>query len=286
MEHMQQARKTDEELRIIQNMELEMLRELNRVCKKHGIAYSLYGGTLIGAMRNKGFIPWDDDADICMLREEYDKFVAVSHELNPEICYFQNHTVDPKYRWGYGKLRRTGTTFVRRGQEHLDIKTGVFMDIFPLDNIPRCLPGQMLNDFWCFILRKITWSEVGKLDKRCSAIERGVYHLLSRIPIDWVFRREHAMANKNRNNAPPQKVRTYFWPAPGKDIIPHPLPEKYGMPKEWFTELTECEFEGEQFSCIKQADAYLTYQYGDYMTPPVHADKKVHATASYNLGFE
>ena len=67
---------------------------------------------------------------------------------------FQDHDTDPEYRWGYGKLRRTGTTYVRVGQEHLKCKTGVFIDVFPMDDIPHSTIGQMLNDFYCFCLRK------------------------------------------------------------------------------------------------------------------------------------
>lgn len=80
-----------------------MLVDFDRVCRKHGISYVIFTGTLLGAVRHKGFIPWDD-ADIGILREDYEKFKKVSSELNPEICYFQNHETDPEYRWEYGKL--------------------------------------------------------------------------------------------------------------------------------------------------------------------------------------
>ena len=150
-----------EEFRTMQLLQLDMLVELDRVCRKNDIKYTIFGGTLLGAVRHKGYIPWDDDADVAMLREDYDKFKKVTNQLNADICYFQDHDTDPEYRWGYGKLRRTGTTYVRVGQEHLKCKTGVFIDVFPMDDIPRSTVGQMLNDFYCFCLRKILWSEVG-----------------------------------------------------------------------------------------------------------------------------
>lgn len=151
-----------EELRRMQLLMLDMLVEFDRVCRKHDIRYIITGGTLLGAVRHKGFIPWDDDADIGMLRQDYERFKKISSELNPEICWFQDHDTEPEYRWGYGKLRRTGTTYVRAGQEHLKFKTGVFVDVFPMDDIPITTPGQMLHDFYCFCLRKILYSEVGK----------------------------------------------------------------------------------------------------------------------------
>ena len=148
-----------EEFRKMQLMQTDMLVELDRVCRKHNITYSLTGGTLLGAVRHKGYIPWDDDADVGMLREEYEKFKKVAHELDPELCYFQDHTTDEGYRWGYGKLRRTGTRYVRVGQEHMKGKTGVFIDIFPIDDVPKTTIGQMLQDFYCFILSTSIYKE-------------------------------------------------------------------------------------------------------------------------------
>ena len=76
--------------------------------------------------------------------DNYEKFKKVSSELNPEICYFQNHETDPEYRWEYGKLRRSNTIFIREGQERIKCKTGIFVDIFPMDDVPKSVIGQML----------------------------------------------------------------------------------------------------------------------------------------------
>ena len=78
-----------EQFRKMQLVELEMLKEFDRVCTKHKINYVIFGGTMLGAVRHKGYIPWDDDADITMLREDYEKFKEHMDELNPDICYFQ-----------------------------------------------------------------------------------------------------------------------------------------------------------------------------------------------------
>ena len=91
-----------DQFRKMQLIELEMLVEFDRVCRKNNIKYVLFGGSLLGAVRHKGYIPWDDDADIGMLREDYDLFKRHMTEMNPEICYFQDHETDPEYRWGYG----------------------------------------------------------------------------------------------------------------------------------------------------------------------------------------
>ena len=72
-------------------LELDLLIEFDRVCRKHGIKYCITCGTLLGAVRHKGYIPWDDDSDIAMLREEYEKFRAVADEMDASVCYFQDH---------------------------------------------------------------------------------------------------------------------------------------------------------------------------------------------------
>ena len=92
-----------ESLRNLQMIELEMLLELDRICKKHHIHYTVIAGTMLGAIRHEGFIPWDDDADVAMLRPEYDRFrKACQTDLDEERFYFQDHTVTEGYRWGYG----------------------------------------------------------------------------------------------------------------------------------------------------------------------------------------
>ena len=127
---------TPQEFRRMQLVELELLKEIDRVCRQNDIKYVIFCGTLLGAVRHKGYIPWDDDADVAMLREDYEKFKTVCKQLNPEIAYFQDHTTDSEYRWGYAKVRRSGTSYVRLSQEHMKYKNGISIDIFPLDDIP------------------------------------------------------------------------------------------------------------------------------------------------------
>ena len=208
------------EFKRIQEMELELLIELDRVCRLHHINYVIWGGTMLGAIRHKGFIPWDEDADVAMLREDYEKFKLIVTDLTPSICFFQDNTTDPYYRWGYGKLRRTGTKYVRLGQEHIKCQTGVFLDIFPYDDIPRWLPLQMLQDFYCYCLRKITWSEVGK--KTTTGVKGLWFSLLSKIPIQWVYNRLSWISKKSSNKSP-NRVTCLMYTAIGKLYYKSPL---------------------------------------------------------------
>lgn len=121
---------TPKELRAVQMIMLEMLIEVDRICRKCGIHYSLGCGTLLGAVREGGFIPWDDDADVIMLRDEYERFCKVcGSELDTERFFLQTWDTDPEYRIGFAKMRRNGTVYVRAGQERMRYRGGVFSSI-------------------------------------------------------------------------------------------------------------------------------------------------------------
>ena len=138
----------NEMLRQIQMVQLEMLEEVDRICKKCNIHYNIIAGTLLGAVRHGGYIPWDDDADVAMLREEYEKFrKACKTELDTSRFEFQDDRRTRGYRWGYGKLRRKGTLFLREFQEHMPYFQGIFIDVFPLDSVPDNYFLRSINNF-------------------------------------------------------------------------------------------------------------------------------------------
>ncbi len=257
---------TESELRRLQLVQLELLEELDRVCRKHGIRYLMDGGTMIGAVRHKGFIPWDDDIDVAMLREDYEQFKTVTCDLNSNLCFFQDHTTDPCYRWGYGKLRKKGTSFIRKGQEHIQCQDGVFIDIFPFDDIPKSRCMQKLQDIYLFCLRKVLWAEVGKVT--CRGIWRMWYCLLAKIPHKLVLAKIDAIAAKSRNDSP-CKVRILMFPAFSKK-------GEYGLNKRVLLEVEEFEFERRMFLGYKNFDERLSAEYGDYMKLPPEAERVPH----------
>ncbi|MBO4721656.1 MAG: LicD family protein, partial [Muribaculaceae bacterium] len=240
--------------------------------------YVISSGTLLGAVRHKGYIPWDDDADIMMLREDYERFKTVMGDLNPDICFFQDHTTDPGYRWGYGKLRRTGTEYVRVGQEHMKNKTGINVDVFPYDDVPQSTLGQMIQDFYCYCCRKILWSEVGK--ENSHGFMKLWWSLLSKISVERVYKWLDFYIKKSKNKAP-NKVRILCFTAIGKLYYKHPLKDRYGIPKQWFTERAEFEFEGYKLMGTKDYDACMKFWYGDYMKLPPEDQREQHAPVSY-----
>lgn len=260
-------------LRNLQMVELELLIEVDRICRKCNIRYNIIAGTLLGAIRHGGFIPWDDDADVAMLRPEYEKFrKACATELDTTRFYFQDCRDTKGYRWGYGKLRRKETVFTREFQEHMPYEQGVFIDVFPLDGTPDNYFLRCIHSIHCFCIRKILWSAVGrKADQRI--LMRMWYSLLYKIPECVVFSLYDKLIKKS-NRKETRMVRILMFPTPTKD---------FGYYRRWYEDSTEIVFENFQFSGIKDYQGYLTFKFGDYMQLPPEHQRKVHPVSDIKL---
>lgn len=261
-----------EGLRKLQLTTLEMIVEVDRICRKHHIQYSLDGGTLLGAVRHHGFIPWDDDADIIFTRHEYARFCRVcKKELDEERFFLQDYRTDPEYRWGYAKLRRKGTEFIRSGQEHMRYRTGIYIDVFVVDHVPDQDLARKLYYGICFCLRKILYAELG-METADQGWLRGLYRILYRIPKNTCFCiRNRLAAACNRYDT--DLVSHLLYPYPARAC-------KYGVPAHCFQKYIEMEFEGMQFSIFEEYDEYLSLLYGDYMQYPPIEEQVGHTDAS------
>ena len=112
--------------------EQEILDVIHQVCTEYGLRYSLAYGTLIGAVRHKGFIPWDDDIDLMMPREDYEKLLAIWNEAAPKGYILQNTRTDPDFTQNFTKIRKDHTTFLQgESEREKHYHKGIFVDIFP-----------------------------------------------------------------------------------------------------------------------------------------------------------
>lgn len=121
----------------IQDKIFEIFVAFDSVCKKHGLTYTLEGGTLLGAVLHKGFIPWDDDMDIIMPRKDYEKFRKIANQELPEPFVFEDMTTNLQHPYLFGKCYNTKTVFKQPQTAHLDIQQGIWLDIFIEDNIKK-----------------------------------------------------------------------------------------------------------------------------------------------------
>lgn len=264
---------SEAELRAVQLIELEMLVEVDRICKKHKIHYNIIAGTLLGAVRHGGYIPWDDDADVAMLRPEYEKFRrACKAELDTSRFYFQDHRNTEGYRWGYGKLRRKDTLFLREHQEHMPYEQGVFIDIFPLDGVPDNYFLRSIQNLECFCVRKLLWARVGKIAEK-NFWKRQLYALLDKIPEQDIFRHYREMVRR-ANRRKTRMVRILTFPTPN---------DEWGYYRCWYENSADTEFEGIIFQGIKDYDSYLSFKFGDYMELPPMEERKVHPVSGLRV---
>ena len=224
---------------------LDILTEVDRICKKHHIDYWLSSGTLIGAMRHKGFIPWDDDLDIEMMRSDYLRLMEVLPKELPDWLALQNHETDPAYFFYYAKVRdRRSKMLEQNAYDRRWQEKGIYIDIFPMERHP----------IW---LHKLTEKAVGHMYKvwRTSTDD------------DKAIRQVRRIFDANRRLFP--LLRLFCRLLPGKTItsgmgIPFHNP-RYA--KDIFP-LTEAEFEGRKFPVPHDADSLLRRLYGDYMQLP------------------
>lgn len=260
-------------LRMLQMIELELLLEVDRICKKHQIPYTVIGGTLLGSVRHQGFIPWDDDADLAMMRKDYIRFRNICRkELDSSKYYFQDAEVTDGYRWSYGKLRRKDTLFLREHQEHMPYEQGVFIDVFPVDHVPDAYIPRAVYNVMCFCIRKILWSKVGQYQER-NLFKRKVYQWLSRVPEKDVIQCYLRMVNK-QNRAESRYARIGLMPVPGR---------AFGYPKKWYMQGADYEFEGYTLKGIRDAHDFLRFIFGNYMELPPEKERKVHPVSRLEL---
>lgn len=124
----------DKTIAAAQKVMLEILQEIHKICVENNLTYWLEAGTLLGAVRHKGFIPWDDDSDVSMPRADYEKFLKIAQEKLPEDMFLQTQDTDKEYPLSWAKIRKNGTLLVETGETGNEkYHHGIFVDIFPYD---------------------------------------------------------------------------------------------------------------------------------------------------------
>ena len=240
----------------LQNIELDMLLEVDRICKKYNIQYFLVAGTLLGAVRHKGFIPWDDDIDICLPLNDYKKFCKICKKELDKKYFLQNYKTDITNKWP-AKIRKNGTTAIEKGYETAQIHQGVWIDIFPLVGVKN-------DKKWITKVSKISLFAKALLRKRNGANSKFKVlafekKLLKFIPVSLIKFIVSVILSFIFKHHKKYEFCTYLWGE--SKITPR-------FKSVLFSEFCEVEFEGHMFPAPKDWDKYLTIEYGDYMTPP------------------
>lgn len=266
-----------EVLRKVQPILLEMLKEIRRVCDENGIRYFLYRGTFLGAVRHKGFIPWDDDMDVAMLRSDYEKFCEIApQKLSDEYC-FQNWHTDRDYAHPFGKVRKRGTVYVEAKCRRLP-ENGFYIDIYPIDFAPESpkqqhkLHRKLLHLYRIKLMkcRYTPWKEENQTiwKKRIGYLVYQTAALL--VSHQWLVKTFEETA--------------LSMPESGILYEQSALPRVPHFQREWCENLAEYAFADTSFLGPEDYDAFLSSLYGNYMELPPE-DKRENRHQIMELSF-
>ncbi len=266
-------------LRKVQMVQLEIAKEIRRVCEENDIRYFLTDGTFLGAVRHGGFIPWDDDLDMGMMRSDYEKFCRIApQKLKPEY-YLQTWYTEPNYGLPFGKVLKRNTVYLESKKTRRLQENGIYVDIFPYDYVPedpaqrRKLAEQMLSIYRMKLMKSgyQPWMENDRIiwKKRIGYI---YYQVKSLFVGQKELARDYdtlAVALHNSDMVCEQCA-----------LLNPPYYER-----RLVEELADYTFEGETFKGPKNYHEYLTNLYGDYMTlPPEDQRENRHQIVELDFG--
>ncbi|CDC95153.1 licD family protein [Roseburia sp. CAG:380] len=266
----------EQDLQIIKSAELRIVNEINQICLRNNIKYSMIGGTLIGAVRHHGFIPWDDDIDLMMERSEYKRFLNIAEKELSEEFYIADYEHTPSIGEPFTKIMMKNTVMKESFTGSSNAPAGIFVDIFPVDNAPQSKLFKTIQRYKNYILRKKILIKSNYCFGK-TGVKKFIYDTLERL----TFESKSDLVRKYRNNQIKYNYRNtteYVSLCGAYDY------NRETLPKRWLSEYTFLEFEGQKLMAFKEYDKILRHYFGDYMKlPPENERICRHAVAELDL---
>lgn len=250
------------DVRTLQQRILGNLLAVDKVCREHSLHYYIYDGTMLGAVRHKGFIPWDDDLDIAMPREDYETFITYANEWLEEPYEFVSYETDSTYPLPFGKVQDASTTLIER--PHLPYLGGLYIDVFPIDGVPSNA-----------LLRRIHLVRYDVLKKMVYMAYRDPYRH-GRGPSSWLPLLCRKVIGQQRLQRATRRLLRKYPFSKSEKVCVFDDGFKGVIDKQVLGQPTPVKFEEHEVMGVEHADKYLTHMYGDYMTIPPHDDQKQH----------
>ncbi len=257
----------------LKEKELELLKYFIDICDKYDLMYYMVEGSCLGAVRHNGFIPWDDDIDVGMPRQDYDKFLAIAQKNLPEHIFVQTHKTDKNSPMTFAKLRNSNTTFIEKSIKDLDINHGIYIDIFPLDGFTN----KRLHRYIFFIKKLL-------LSLRISYTYYADPNKKRKITIKYIVKRILKFIAKilypSLSDAINKKDKLFqLYSIEQSGLIANhnsPWEQREIVPKEFFGDGAFGQFEGLKVRLPANYHSYLSSTYGDYMQLPPEEERYGH----------
>ncbi len=255
----------------IHKIDLKIAKEFIRICKKNNLTYYIIGGTFLGAIRHKGFIPWDDDMDIAMPRKDFNIFINIANQELKDNYHLVNHENDEEYRYSIPRVVDLTTETV---EERNNKKTHLAIDIFPIDGTPNNLILRKIYYFRILFNRMlVSWYYIDEVEKnkKRTKLEKILIALGKILPTKKmikpkkVLKKIDVLLQKNSFEKS-DNVGTIMGAYKVREIVP----------KEFFGKPTKYQFEDIKLYGPEKYDEYLTHMYGDYMSPPENKNENSH----------
>lgn len=243
-----------EELRRVQLIQLELLKEFDRICRKNNLKYNVNFGTLIGALRHNGFVPWDDDIDVTMYYEDCDKLYEIMEkELDHDKYFYRCPETEAYHHIIFNHLEHSGTTFTKPGREKLQHKIGIFIDIFPMYPAAPNVIVDFSHTRVCRFWRTALWCTVGAESEK-NRIKRFYYRQLAKMGTQRC--RENFLKHATRFDNKDGRLK--FWTS--EDRSPYNVDL---VRRDNFDEAIEVMFEGQKFYAPKHSEGTLEFCFSD-----------------------
>ena len=267
---------TRSDIQKLRKAQLMIAKEIRRICEKYNISYFLDAGSMLGAVRHKGFIPWDDDMDFGMCKDDYDIFIKVAPDELDKRFFIDNYITNPKNPYVYSKIRLKGTIYIENiGNEELE-HNEIFVDVFPYYYISNNRLIRKIEGMKMALFAQILMSKSGyKVWKG-----KGIKKRMKFFPIDVLA---HIFSRDFLRNA----VKKLYNKHDKTDLMCVQSGSCYSywyFPEKVLRCLIDCTFENELFKIPSNFDYFLKTAYGDYMTLPPESERHTHEIQKLEFG--